>query len=385
MAKRKDRHIGLWVTGILFLLSAVLFFTISYSVSAQIPRVLAYDRSSLSEGITFKIYESLPNIYYSEELAISSERNPETVEKIGEVKPVLINEHYFEVYHIHAGGSAITAEQVENKTRAVVISDKAALSLSPDANVVGRKLTLYGQDYTIVGIYRQPEGFLREISSDVFDRVYIPYTCYEGYSDVAIDSFAAPKGVYSEKTIPLLGMTQIDTHFYIENDLVVKKAMIANFPNLFIAVIALIFLIYALRLIYRMSHSAYEKLKKDAQSDYRAAVLRKNWLYLLVRVLLSLLLIAVPVTLFILFTPKLVLPANYIPYDNIFELKHYIQALTEHIQLMNAGVITGNGYFRCLCDYSVLILSILLILLIALMIIIRSQVKRIIVNRRSEK
>ena len=382
MAERKKKHIGLWVTGILFLLSAALFFEISYSVAAEIPRVLEYDRSSLSEGLTFRTYERLPNVYYSQELAVSGERDPVTVEDIGEVKPVLVNEHYFEIYHIHVGGSGITAEQVNNKTRAVVISDKAALSLSLDGDVVGRKITLYKNDYTIVGIYQRPKGFLRESASDIFDRVYIPYTCYEGYADVPIDSFAAPKGVYSEKAIPMLGMTKSDTKFYIENDLVVKNAMIANFPHLFIAVIALAFAVFAFKMIYRMTRRTYQKLRRDAQSDYGTKVLQKNWLYLLSRILLSLLLIAVPVTLWILFTPKLVLPPNYIPYDNIFDLKHYVEALIGHIQLTNAGIISGNRYYQVLCDHSVLILSILLCILIVLMIVIRSQIKRLIADRR---
>lgn len=383
MADRKKKHIGLWVTGILFLLSAVLFFAIAYSVAAEIPRVLEYDRSSLSNGLTFRSYERLPNIYYKDELAVSGELKPVKVENIGEVKPVLVNEHFFEIYHIHVGGSGITAEQVNNKTRAVVISDKAALSLSLDGDVIGRTITLYGKDYTVVGIYQQPKGFLRESASDIFDRVYIPYTCYEGYADVPIDSFAAPKGVYSEKSIPLLGMTKSDTSFYIENDLVVKNEMIANFPHLFIAVIALAFAVFAFKMITRMTRRAYQKLHEDAQNDYGKKVLQKNWLYLLSRVLLSLLLIAVPVTLWILFTPRLVLPPNYIPYDNIFDIKHYIEALIEHMQMTNAGIISGNRYFQCLCDHSVLILSILLCVLIVLMIVIRNQVKRLIRERNN--
>ena len=175
------------------------FFHISITVTDEIPLVIEYDRSRLSPGITFATYEKLTGNSYKEDLSVYAGLDPVTLDKIGEVKPVLVNENYFKVYGVHVGGSGFTDQHIRNHTPAIVISDKVAMKLSLDSNVIGQQITLYDTVFTIVGIYKMPDGFLSEISSDIYDRVYIPYTCYDDYSDISIDSIAATKGTYSEK------------------------------------------------------------------------------------------------------------------------------------------------------------------------------------------
>ena len=174
MANENRKHTGLWIAGVVFLLIGVIFFAASYTDAAEIPMLLEYSRSRLSPQITFTAYDRMPETNRGDELVVCGELEPQTVDGVGEIKPVLVNENYFKVYNIHVGGSAITEEHIAGKTPAVVISDKTALAMSVDANVVGQTLSLWGRDFTVVGIYHQPSGFLREISSDVYDRVYLP-------------------------------------------------------------------------------------------------------------------------------------------------------------------------------------------------------------------
>lgn len=370
MTKQKHKNISLYFAYILFLLLTAVFLLISFNVVKEVPRLSECSRSRLSEGITFSTYEKLPNISYSKELAVCSELETQTVSDIGEVKPVLINENYFDIYNIYVSGSKITKEHITNKAPAIVISDKAALSLNLDKNVVGKTISLWDKEFTIVGVYKKPSGFLREISSDIYDRVYVPYTCYKDYSKLSIDVLTAPKSSYSEKGLPLMGITQTDKEFYIKNDLAVKHDIIANFPILLISVINLIFVIFAIKIISSMFRKSYHKLHKEYKHEYFFILLRQNFSYLLPRFLLSIILITLPITLFILFTPKLIMPVNYIPYDNIFELKHYILAFTNEMQLNNANLTVANNYHQNLSFNSIVILSILLIVLIILLIVI---------------
>ena len=223
--------------------------------------------------------------------------------------------------------------------------------------MIGQQISLYDKDFTIVGIYKKPDGFLSEISSDIYDRVYIPYTCYDNYADISIDSLAATKGTYSEKTLPLLGLTETDTNFYIENDLATKHDIIAYFPNLLIFVFTLILSVTIIRILNRIIRQAYQKLHKDYQNNNLSVVLRSNWLYILSRFLIAVLLIAVPVVLVILFPPKLIIPPNYIPFDNIFDLKHYIEVFTSQIQQANSNLPVGNNYSQHLFSISMILLS----------------------------
>ena len=226
---KKHKHISLTVCIVLFLLLTTLFFYISITVADELPSIMEYNRSRLSSGIPFTTYDKLTIKSYKEDMSAYAELNPEILDEIGEVKPVLVNENYFKVYGIHVGGSSITEQHIQNRVPAIVISDKVAMKLSLDGNVIGQQITLYGKDFTIVGIYKKPDGFLREISSDIYDRVYIPYTCYDNYADISIDSLAATKGTYSEKALSLLGLTETDTNFYIENDLATKHDIIAEY------------------------------------------------------------------------------------------------------------------------------------------------------------
>lgn len=354
---KKHKHISLTVSIILFLLLTAVFFYISITVADEIPSVMEYDRSRLSSGITFATYEKLTSKSYKEDLSVYVELDPVVLDEIGEVKPVLVNENYFKVYSIHVGGSGINEQHILNRTPAIVINDKAAMSMSLDGNVIGKQITLYGTDFTVVGIYKKPDGFLREISSDIYDRVYIPYTCYDNYAEISIDALAAIKGTYSEKALPLLGLAETDTNFYIENDLAIKHDIIANFPMLLIFVFTMFLIIIIIKILHRLIKQAYHKLHEDFQNNNLSVVLRHNWLYILSRILIAVLLIAIPTTLLILFPPKLIIPPNYIPFDNIFDLKHYIEVFTSQIQQFNANLPCGNNYYLHLFSISMILLS----------------------------
>ena len=353
----------------MLLLLITLFFYISITVAEELPSITEYDRSRLSSGIPFTTYEKLTIKSYKEDMSVYAELNPEILDEIGEVKPVLVNENYFKVYGIHVGGSGITELHIQNRVPAIVISDKVAMKLSLDGNVIGQQITLYDKDFTIVGIYKKPDGFLREISSDIYDRVYIPYTCYDNYADISIDSLAATKGTYSEKALPLLGLTETDTNFYIENDLAIKHDIIADFPNLLIFVFTLILSITIIRILSRMIKQTYHKLHEDFQNNNLSIVLRNNWLYILSRFLIFVLLIAIPTTLVVLFPPKLIIPPNYIPFDNIFDLKHYFEVFTSQIQQFNANLPCGNNYYLHLFSFSFIFLCVYFVIDVLLFVV----------------
>lgn len=375
------KHIPPAVSVVLFLLLTTLFFYLSISVVNEIPQVMEYNRSRLSSGITFAIYEKLPNKSYTKNLSVYTEQNAEIIDGIGEVKPVLVNESFFSVYGIHVGGFAITADYITDKTPAVVISDKAAMKISVDGNVIGQQITLYSKSFTIVGIYKKSDGFLREISSDIHDRVYIPYTCYDGYEEIDIDSLAASKDSYSEKALPLLGLTETDKSFYIQNDLSVKRAIIANFPNLFISILSLVIGILCLKILIRLSKNSYRTLKSDYSSYTISEVIRHNIGFILIRFLYALFLIGIPTTLLILFPPKIILPQNYIPLDNLFDLNHYTEVFKSSMQLSNSDFAVGNTYFNHLFSTSMIFLSSSLVVMMTLLLSIAAHLRLIISNQ----
>lgn len=258
---------------------------------------------------------------------------------------MLINENYFDVYGIHVGGSAITKEHIRKHIRAVIVSDQIALRMSLDGSVIGQTVPLFGQDFIVVGIYKKPDGFLHEISSDIYDRVYIPYTCYDGYADLSIDAIAAPKGSYSEKALPMLGLTETDPNFYLENDLATKHDMIAALPNLLIFTFTLI-LSAIIKTLSRIIKQTYHKLHEDYQSNNMPAVLRNNGFYILSRLIIVAFLIAIPITLILILPPKLIIPESFIPDDSIFDITHYLEEFKYTLQLFNTNLSNSYSYLN---------------------------------------
>ncbi len=388
MAEKKHRHIGLWAAVIIFSAVSVLFCHTAVSVSRELPRAKEFNRSRLSSKITFSAYERIPQISFPDHLSVCAEQASENIEGIGEVKPVLVNEHFFEVYNIHVGGSAVTRKHIDGKTPALVISDEMSRRLSLDGSAVGQTLSLWGRDFTVVGVYKKPSGFLRGISSDIYNRVYVPYTCREGYGDVLVDSIAAAEGSYSEKALALLGMTESDNEFYIENDLTVKHDIIAVFPNWFVFMLALILSVIVILVLRRMLPPFFRRLRADNQSHYFWAVVRRNLLGILLRLLAAAALIAVPVTLFIKFPIKLVLPLKYIPPDNIFDVGHYISVFTDDVQVANAGLASGNSYYSQLFSNTMIMLlisfAVLTVLAVAIAVRLTGLVKQWDKKRRSD-
>ena len=378
----KHKHISLTVSIVVLLLLITLFFYISITVAGELPSIMEYNRSRLSSGIPFTTYEKLTIKSYKEDMSVFAELNPEILDEIGEVKPVLVNENYFKVYGIHVGGSGITELHIQNRVPAIVISDKAAMKLSLDGKVIGQQITLYDKNFTIVGIYKKPDGFLREISSDIYDRVYIPYTCYDDYAGISIDALAATKGTYSEKALPLLGLTETDTHFYIQNDLAIKHDIIASFPNLLIFIFTMILAVNIIRILSRLIKQAYYKLHEDFQNNNLSVVLRHNWLYIFTRILVAVSLIAVPITLIITFPPKLIIPPSYIPFDNIFDLKHYIEVFTSHMQQFNSDLPVCSNYYLHLFSISMILLSASFVMITVLSLVTIKNIKAYIIPKQ---
>ncbi len=370
MDKRKNHNASLWVLCIVFLLLTALFYLVTVPISDKIPRVIQYSRSRLSEGITFQTYEKISDDAYKKKLAVCREFDAVAADRLEEVKPVLINERFFEVHGIYVGGSAITADHIENKIPAIVISDRAADRMSLDGNMIGQTVSLFGRDFTVVGIYQKSGGILDELSSDIYERVYIPYTTVEGYEELSIDTFSASEGSLSEEALTMLGLTESDPSFYLKNDLKSKHDITENLWQLFLSVISLVIAVVCLVHLVRLSRDTAKKLRTEYEDKSVKEIILGNKGYLLVRLLCAILLIGIPVTMILFFPLKIVIEQKYVPYDNIFDISHYFEVLKTQIRLNNTHLAVGDLSYQNLFLISFISGVVLLLILSVLLIVI---------------
>ncbi len=373
--------ISISLCGILLIILGTLYCMIAVNTADALPRLTEYTRSRVSTGVSYSVYEKLPNESFSERLAVCSELDTQNVDDVGEILPVLVNENYFKIYEIEVDGSAIIKDHIVNHTPAVVISDKAAKALDADDSVIGRTITLYEKEFTIVGTYKKPAGYPRGLSSDFHERVYLPYTCYSGYQQLSVDTLAAPKGSYSEQALALFGMTGTNPDYYIENDIAIKHDIVANLPNSLIFLLTIIIAVYCIINIKRIITSIRCRLKPDYEKyTVPQIILHRKW-YLLARLLIIAVLVGVPVVLLILFPPKLVLPLSYIPYDNIFDVGYYYNAFRSAVQVSNSGLAVGNLYYGHLFTIACITELVLFLLIVVLMLFTAAKLNAVIKER----
>jgi putative ABC transport system permease protein len=75
-------------------------------------------------------------------------------------------------------GRSFTSIEEEAGTKIVVVSDKAAETLYGSSDPVGRYVTIAGQRYTIVGVYRPPPNLFASMSGPI---ALIPYMTFRRY------------------------------------------------------------------------------------------------------------------------------------------------------------------------------------------------------------
>lgn len=313
------------------------FFYFNTNITSQLPNttMMNYNLKSDKGPLTIADMEKLFERISDNGVAFCCEYG-EIKMKEETISVVLVNENYLDVMNISKDG--ITKENVTNKENTVIISDELSLKLFFTAKAENKELIIFEKAFKITDVYNNSSGFINEISRDGKERIYIPYTCSENYSNINVDSITFSN---NSPSAPLI--EQMDLSQYHSIDFSEKSKVIHTFEHMLCFCFFAGFSIIALRIWYFLCRKYFSEIKNNLKANYFLksiySIPQKYLLIILVG-------IGIPLILLIIFACSdfsVYIASKYIPNDNIFDVSHYLNAIIENANLSNSIALTGDN------------------------------------------
>lgn len=339
MSKKKILSAVLITAFLAFVLYLCFYF--SGNALIQLPSVtqMNYNLRADEKPLTIKDINKLSDRISFNKVSFCAELN-ETMAKEEAVLPVLTNEFYFEIYGQRLNGNSITEENIKNKDKVAIIGSSLALKLFFNTDAVGKTITLNDENYTVCGVIEENESIINILSGDGKQRIYIPYTCYSGYEKCEVNTISYDNQAYSAPLIEQMDLSQYHSTNFSE-----KAKVIKNFEHIIFLILFIAMCFIALRLWYRICKKLIKDIKENLKENYFLNSLKSIPIKYILLTVTALGIPAVLLTIFFLSDFSIFIIPKYIPYDNIFDVSYYLNAIIENAHMSNSLLLTGNIYF----------------------------------------
>ncbi|MGN0502745.1 MAG: ABC transporter permease [Ruminococcus sp.] len=318
------------------------FFYFTTNVTSQLPNttLMNYNLQADKEPLTISDIEKLIGRISDNGIAFCCEYDEI---KINEetVSVVLVNENYLDIMNVSKDG--IADENAGNKEKVAVISNQLALKLFFTVQAENKDLNIFGKAFKITDVYNNSSDFINEISKDGKERIYIPYTCSENYSNINVESIAFSN---NSPSAPLI--EQMDLSQYHSVDFSEKSKVIHTFEHMLCFCFFAGFSIIALRIWYFLCRKYFSEIKNNLKENYFLKSINSIPQKYLLTILVG---IGTPLVLLVIFSCSdfsVYIASEYIPNDNIFDVSHYLNAIIENANLSNSIALTGDNYLSVL-------------------------------------
>lgn len=260
------------------------------------------------------------------------------------VKACLTGEAYpaFSGLNISAG-SYFGADAARYGRNVAVISEDLAARLFMSLDAVGSEVELSGESYMIVGLYRQRATIASFLGSDGYGRVYIPFTSSRSMDELPVNTVAIrDKSLIEEKfkqdTIggKLRKEIGIDPAAYRIIDYYRSDVAVSQWHGLFLFIAALWTGILLLRCAAGVWARYAPRIRSGLEDYYFFELIRKRAASIAAFAGALLFLAACAALVVAVSWPGLHISAQFIPQDNVFDLKFYFDRIREAINTSNA-------------------------------------------------
>lgn len=349
-----------------------LCFYFSGNALNQLPSItqMNYNLKSDEKPLTVKDMNNLSDRISFNQVSFCAELD-ETNVKEETVTPVLTNEFYFEIYGQKLNGDSITKENIENEDKVAVISSSLALKLFFNTDAVGKTITLNDEVYTICGVIQESENIINSLSSDGKQRVYIPYTCYSGYENCDVYTISYDNSASSAPLIEQMKLSQYHSTNFSE-----KAKVIKNFEHIIYLILFIALCFISMKLWYRICKKLIKDIKENLNEIYFLNSFKSIPIKYILLTVTALGIPAVLLTIFFLSDFSIFIIPKYIPYDNIFDVSYYLNAIIENAHMSNSLLLTGNIYFLKLYSNTLSITFWLVIIFILILSITLKMIGR---------
>lgn len=322
-----------------------------------------YNLKSNNSPLSIKDIESLSGRLYFDKVSFCAELE-ETSVKAETVLPVLTNESYFAIYNNKLIGSGFTKENIENKDKVAVIGSSLALKLFFNTDAVGKTITLDNETYKICGVIEESKNIVYSLSSDGKQRVYIPYTCYSRYENCEVNTIS-----YDNKAVSAPLIEQMDLSQYHSTNFSEKAKVIENFKHIIFLILFIALCFITLKIWYRLCRKFIADIKENLNENYFLKSFKSIPHKYTLLIITALGIPAALLTIFLLSDFSIFIISKYIPYDNIFDVSYYLNAIIENAHMSNSLSLIGNTYLLKLYNNTFVISSWLIIIFIMILCI----------------
>lgn len=350
-----------------FIMSLILFaalFAVSiyfnYSLNKNVPDLLEYKKLN-STGITFEKLEEVKEQY--KELmftgyCVSSPviKNKYDILPSKDIVPkvILTDENYFQLYPYNfVEGGKLDHLSVQNGNKVAVISDTLATELYKSTRILGSIIYINDDKYKIVGVYKASKAFTFRISGYGYEDVFIPYSAYtvsNKNEGLMLDGFAtketeqnSSKKIYN-KLLESLGS---GLSLYYSENLTNSKKISFQYIRIFLFLVGSYVILLLIRLLIKCVKKLGAIFSQGLKTSYFIDVIKEKRKGILGVSLKALLCLTGIIIIFILIKFNFLIKNNYLPSDNIFDLKFYKEAIVSNMQFTNIHESSfGNVYSR---------------------------------------
>ena len=342
------------------------------AINRNIPKIQEYTISSNNyEGFSFYDFFLIKDELDKYKISgcneeVSEVKNDSYKE---EVKIVYTDENYKDVFGSKlVKGMGISREDVINDSKVVVIGESLAIKLYKSFNnILGKKITINKEEFTIIGIAEEEKSYSYKLCEDKHSRIYVPYTCFGNGYKRAIDYFGVKSNDKNDEISRKINNVitgKIQNYNSIDNSLYINFS--SQGIRVLFLIIALIISIIIIKIIYNIISKDIMYYKKRSKDEYFKDLLIKEKQRILKTLMKIVVFISIIVVLINLSIFNVVVIKEYMPKDNIFDIEAYKEIILDEVQNENEinSVTSINKRYINIIVKTQLIITLILIYLI---------------------
>lgn len=336
---------------------------------------LNYNLQSVDNPITVRDFDSISERISTDCVSFTYEADEVSI-KDATVTPIYTTHSFFELYNIQLNGECFSQDDVIKSAKKAIISDTLALKLFFTTDVVNKTIEIYDEPFTVCAVYTVSDNLIDENSKDGKERVFIPYTFANVTSHLPLHTIVYDNQSFSAPIIEQMGL-----HQYHFTNLGEKAKVVKTFNHIAYFVLYLSLCVLTLYIWINLCKKFISDIKENLKQNY----FKESLLSIPIKyALLTVVGLGIPALLIFIFIKSdfsIYIISKYIPYDNLFDIKHYISCIIDNSHYMNRLSLIGDTYLPNLYENTlsfVVWLTIFFVVLCNLLLInILSFVKQI--------
>lgn len=243
-----------------------------------------------------------------------------------------------------AAGSFFTEKAEMENSRVAVIDAKLALKLFNSLEVVGNKISIFNQNFSIIGVLSNDTSLVESLIDNDMHSIYVPGSTFFELNNAATIThieIKSPKnniiGNNSKLLVKELEGIGKNPRNYNIVDFNIQEALIRQKPEILIFLVGFISIIILILYIKREIGGALRLIIREAKSDYISSVLRARIYEIILLVIKTAATAVFAIIIWKLIKFSLYVPPEYIPTD-LTDLGYFKDLIHNNITMRNSDL-----------------------------------------------